>query len=305
VSNNRIARLVVLTAGLSFAAACTVNLTPFGGTDDPGNGAPVVLPDGIDPNAPWIERRTVAIDFGGVTTMRIDVPTGRVVLTIEAGAAPTLKLTKTVIKPNQNREQLESLLTKSALTVDRSFVDPARLEIGVDLDRGVEKADVAFDVMLTLPTSVPTQIILENGPVEVKGLVANLEIRTDNGAINLNSIIGNVVAETSKRPIEIVNVAGNIRAETSDADVVLRIAPPNGGSVYVETSNAGIDLALSPATNAALNLDAMGGTVAADLTAFRVSNLTTAADVLRCVLNDGGGQIEARTTNGDIQLVGL
>lgn len=303
--NNQTARLIVIASGLLLPAACTVNLNPFGGGDPNGGAQPVVLPDGIDPNAPWIERRTFAVDFGGVTTMRIDVPTGRVVLLIEDGAAPTLKLTKTVIKPNQNREQLESLLNRSPLTVERSFVDAARLEIGVDLDRGVEKTDVAFDVMLTLPTSVPTQIILINGPVEVTGLVANLEIRTDNGAINLKNIVGNVVAETSKRAIEIVNVAGNIRAETSDADVVLRVAPPNGGSVFVETVNGGIDMALAPTTNAALNLDAMGGRVSANLTAFRVSNLTTAADVLRCVLNDGGGQIEARTTNGDIQLVGL
>lgn len=300
----KFARLSIFAAACFMPAACTVNLNPFG-SGDPGPAQPAEVPEGIDPNSFWIERRTNALDFTGVTTMRIDIPTGRVILTIEDGAAPTLKLTKTVLKPNQNKDQCADILTRSILTVERSFVDAARLEIGADLDRGIEKTDVAFDVQITLPTSVPTQIIMENGPVEAKGLAANLEIRTDNGAINLTNVIGNVVAETSKRPIEIVNVAGNIRAETSDADVVLRIAPPNGGSVFVETTNGGIDLALAPATNAALNLDAEGGTVAADLTAFRVSNLTTASDVLRCVLNDGGGQIEARTTGGDIQLVGL
>jgi len=297
--------LSIFSATLFAHAACTVNLNPFGGNQDPGPTQGAEVPDGIDPNAFWIERLTNALDFSGVTTMRLDIPTGRVILTIEDGATPTLKLTKTVLKPNQNKDQCADILNRSILTVERSFVDAARLEIGADLDRGIEKTDVAFDVQITLPASVPTQIIMENGPVEVKGLAANLEIRTDNGAITLNSVIGNVVAETSKRPIEIVNVAGNIRAETSDADVVLRIAPPNGGTVFVETTNGGIDIALAPATNAALNLDAEGGAVSADLTAFRVSNLTTASDVLRCILNDGGGQIEARTTGGDIQLVGL
>lgn len=303
--NNRFARLSIFTVALFAPAACTVNLNPFGGTGDPGPAQGAELPDGIDPNSFWVERRTTALDFSGVTTMRIDIPTGRVILTIDAGAAPTLKLTKTVLKPNQSKDQCADILNRSILSTERSFVDAARLEIGVDLGLGIEKTDVAFDVQLTLPLSVPTQIIMANGPVEAKGLTANLEIRTDNGAITLNSIIGNVVAETSKRPIEIVNVSGNIRAETSDADVVLRIAPPNGGSVFVETTNGGIDLALAPSTNASINLDAEGGTVAADLTAFRVSNLTTASDVLRCMLNDGGGQIEARTTGGNIQMVGL
>lgn len=303
--SNRFARLSFFAAACFMPAACTVNLNPFGGGQDPGPTQGAEVPDGIDPNAFWIERRTNALDFSGVTTMRVDIPTGRVILTIENGATPTLKLTKTVLKPNQSKEQCADILNRATLAAERSFVDAARLEISGRVDRGIAKTDVAFDVHLTLPSSVPTQIILENGPVEAKGLSANLEIRTDNGAITLNNVIGNVVAETSKRPIEIVNVAGNIRAETSDSDVILRIAPPNGGSVFVETTNGGIDLALAPATNAALNLDAQGGTVAADLTAFRVSNLTTAADVLRCVLNDGGGQIEARTTGGDIQLVGL
>lgn len=300
----RFARLSFLVAILMAPVACTINLGALGG-QDPGPAQGAEVPDGIDPNAFWVERRTNALDFSGVTTMRIDIPTGRVILTIENGASPMLKLTKTVLKPNQNKDQCADILNRSKLTTGRSFVDAARLEITAGVDRGISKTDVAFDVQLTLPTSVPTQIIMENGPVEAKGLVANLEIRTNNGAITLNNLIGNIVAETSKRPIEIVNVAGNIRAETSDADVVLRIAPPTGGTVFVTTVNGGIDLALAPTTNAALNLDAKGGTVAADLTAFRVSNLTTAADVLRCILNDGGGQIEARTTGGDIQLVGL
>jgi len=297
-----IATLVLMAA---VGSGCTFNIAGLPGGSSNGGVSPVTAPDGIDPSNPAIERQTVAIDFAGVTTLRIDVTTGRVALRIEDGATPQLKLTKTVLLKNQSNDQLSKILKGATLTVARSFVDSSRLEISSDLARGINSTDVAFDVQIVLPVSVPTQVIMDNGPAEVKGLKANVEIRTDNGAITLNDIVGNVVAETSKRAIEITNVAGNLRAETSDADIVLKIAPPDGGQVFVETTNGGIDLALSPTTKAAINLDATDGTVTADLTAFGVSNLTTAPDLLRCTLNGGGGQIEARTSGGDIQLVGL
>jgi DUF4097 and DUF4098 domain-containing protein YvlB len=120
----------------------------------------------------------------------------------------------------------------------------------------------------------------------------------------VDHVDGNVVAHTSNRLIRVIDVAGDVQAETSDADIALRLAPPEDGLVSAKTGDGDISLNIARTTAASLNLMADEGAVSANLSGFEVSNITTASGLLRGVLNGGGGRIEARTTDGEITFSG-
>lgn len=283
--------------------ACNISFSPIGGSGGPGE-LPTV--DGIDPDNPNIERSSKTIDFDAVQTLRVDIPTGRVTIQMDADlSSATMRVTKTILSGGHSRDDLRELLTNSVVTAGPSFIDLGRLEIEARPARGLGSTEIAFDVLITLPTSVPTEIVLGNGPVQVVGLQANVEIRTNNGAITVTGVSGHVIARTGDRPIEITDTSGNIEAETSNADIILRVAPAANGFVMAVTHDGNIDLAVAIGTGAELRLDAQDGTVAANLNGFNISNLSVATDFLHGILNDGAGRIEARTETGEISFVGL
>ncbi|MCZ6698461.1 MAG: DUF4097 family beta strand repeat-containing protein, partial [Planctomycetota bacterium] len=291
--------------GLCCAMSCNISIFPEG---MPEGGLPgeAPAPDGIDPNHPNIERFSRNLDFDQVVTLRIEIPTGRVIVQQDATAGTgSLRVTKTVLSTGHSPAQLEAILADSHVTSDRSFIDGGRLEIEADPARGVADMDIAFDVLVVLPRAIPTEIVLGNGPVDVLGLGANVEIQTANGAVTVKQVTGHVVVETSARPIEIVDVAGSVDARTQDSDIAIRVDLPADGFVKAETTNGNIDLAMPVSVGAVIRLDARDGSVSADLGGFTVTNLSVNGQLLTGTLNDGSGQVEARTTGGEIAFVGI
>ncbi len=303
MTTKRLVALVMATTAV-FAAACNVSFFPAatGGGADGQSPAP----DGIDPDHPNVERRTLQVDFEDVQTLRVNIPTGRVTIRRQDDLAnATVRVTKTILAQGRSAADLAQLLSASEVTIERSFIDVGRLEIEASAARALSDTDIVFDLLIAVPRAVPMEIVLDNGPVEVSDLDSDVEIRTNNGGIIIRQVTGHIVARTSERPIEIVDAAGSIEAKTSNADITIRAAPPADGFVMVETSEGNIDLAVAVDTGAAIRLDAREGSIAADLGGFDVTNLSVGADLLAGVLNGGGGVIEARTTAGEITFIGL
>lgn len=302
---NRVARILLTAAFVLSGAACE---TTFQATLLDGNAsAPSPAADGIDPMNPNVERSTETVDFDGVDTVRIEIPMGRVTVSQSNGSGGALlKVTEFIAVKGLNHEVLSALLTGSAVTAERSFVDDARLDIEATLADGLADQDVVFDVRLVIPNGANVEVFLGNGPVDIIDVTGNVEIRTANGAVLVDHVDGNVVALTSNRPIRVLDVTGNVRAETSDGDITLRLAPPADGMVSATTSEGDIALTIARTTAANLSLEATDGTVSANLGGFDVENVTTGSGMLRGVLNGGGlGRIEARTFHGRISFTGM
>jgi len=217
----------------------------------------------------------------------------------------TIRVTKTVLSPWHSKTELTNLLTQSIVSAAGSFLDAGRLEVEAVPARGLSDADIEFDVLVIVPRGVPTEIVLGSGPVEVTGLVADIDIQTHGGQVTINQVTGHVVARTSDQPIEVVDATGSAEVQTSHADITLRVSPPADGLVSATTTDGKIDLSVAVPTGADIRLDSAGGSIAADLNGFQISNLTVGTDLLSATLNDGGGRIDARTTNKEIVFAGL
>lgn len=263
------------------------------------------LPDGIDPSNPKIERTTLTVDFAGIRTVRIEIPRGRVFLAQTPGVTPSLRVAEIIIPDGRSREDLKRLLESSELRAKRSFVDATRLDLDAVIAPELTASDVSFDIRFIVPAGVNVEMFSDNAPVEVKDLTGNVEIETQDGEITLENINGSVVARTTNQAITAVNVSGNLQAETTSAAISLELTPSPGALISASTTDAAITLMLSRTTAAALDLTATNGVVSADLTGFAVSDVTFGAGFLKGVLNAGGGQVTAKTTNASIDFIGM
>jgi hypothetical protein len=290
--------VVVLTV---MALGCDTSLQV--GLDNPAGSS---APDGIDPQSPNVERSTKLLDFEGVHTIRVEIPTGRVSLTqTESDGEASLKVTEVIMLKGLSNAALEEKLTGSVVTAERSFVDQARLDIEATLAEGLADADIAFDIRLAIPSGANAEILLGNGPVEVTSLTGNVEIHTAGGAITVAKVDGNLVAFTTGEDITVTDVTGNQQVETSEADITVRAAPSPTGVLSAKTTNGRIGLTIARSTATALSLSAPGGSVTTSLAGFSVSDLSTGNGLLTGVLNGGGGRIEAVAAKGEIEFVGM
>ncbi len=291
--------MAIAIVGLS---ACNVFFQPI----SPEEPADQNAPDGIDPQKPNTERSTASVDFSGVRTIRIEIPVGRVsVSQSTSDGAASLKITEVIIKEGLSHDELETLLTESAITAERSFVDDARLDIEATVAEGLADSEIVFDVRLVVPAGANIEVLLANGPVEVSDLTGNVEIRTANGEVKIEQIDGNVVAYTTNRDVDVADVTGNVQVETSKGDITLRLVPGEDGVVKATTSGGLIRITVGQATMASMSLSAPDGIVTANLAGFEVSNLSTGSGFLSGTLNGGGGAIEATAESGEIEFVGM
>lgn len=302
---NRVVKILSVAVFVLSGVACetTFQATLLEGA--PSTSLPAA--DGIDPMNPNVERSTELVDFDGVDTVRVEIPTGRVTVSQSNGSGGALlKVTEFIVVKELNHEVLSAFLAASTVTAERSFVDDARLDIEATLAEGLADQDIVFDVRLVIPNGANVEVFLGNGPVDVIDITGNVEIRTASGAVLVDHVDGNVVALTSERPIRAIDVTGNVRAETSEGDITLRLAPPEDGMVSATTTEGDIALIIARTTSANLRLDATDGTVSANLGGFHVDDVATGNGMLRGILNGGGlGRIEARTLHGRISFAGM
>jgi len=297
--------LALVSILFSLAAGC--GFVPLPGPTGSENPAPLPQVSGIDPREPNIERSTRTLDFSGVRTIRVELHTARLVIEQIDSAADeaTIQVTEIITSGWLGKNDLENHLLATEVRAERSFVDPARLNVTSIISQGLQPKDVALDVKLTVPRGAGTEIYLTSGPVEIIRLAANVEIATADGAILVTEAAGNIVAKTTNHPVEIRDAKGNVDAVTSNADVSIRAMPSIGSQVLARTVGGNARILVQQGFGAALKLITDDGAVSANLNGFTVSNIATAAGFLTADLNGGGGRVEAIIENGDIEFAGI
>ncbi len=292
---------LLLCLTISWSAACDERI----GFSESG-GLQLPAPDGINTDRSNVEQSTKLVDFAGIETVRLELPTARVRVSQTASDETAfIEVTEIILNGGLFNVELERLLEESGITAQRSFVDDSRLDIEATLAEGLADTDIVFDVHLVVPAGASVEILVANGPVEVAALTGNVEIHTLLGEVDIDGVEGNVVVETTEEPVTVLDVTGDVWARTTVSDVTLRLAPPPDGQVYAETTTGDIELTLSKTTAASVRLNSDEGEVSANLSGFQITNISTGSGFLEGVLNGGGGQIEARTTTGEIIFAGM
>lgn len=137
------------------------------------------------------------------------------------------------------------------------------------------------------------------GNVTIGDTYGNTKISTSGGDIKVQWFDGNISAHTSGGNIALSGQNGKVYSETSGGDVKLFYQGKNKG-INLHTSGGDIGIYLPSDFGANAHLSTSGGSISCELNTSNVVKITSSK--FDANLNNGGEELIAKTSGGDIRL---
>jgi len=143
-----------------------------------------------------------------------------------------------------------------------------------------------------------------NGRIVARDVDGNIRVRTSNGGIELERVgKESIEAVTSNGRIRIADARGEAALRTSNGSIEMRLTSvPSNPRIRAVTSNGHVDVELPGDVSARLDMHTSNGRVTANLQGLRVGEIESSRSRLSATLNEGGGLVEIRSSNGSISL---
>lgn len=197
---------------------------------------------------------------------------------------------------------------------DRDELAKVRIDVAID-DKMVirseyleEKARVSVDYWISVPSYVVVdKITTANGDIELNSTQGDTRLVTANGDVDVKDVKGIIHVQTANGDIEVRTTTAMTKATTANGDIRADIqALPDEGTM-IKTSNGSIDLLVSKKLNADLHCATSMGEVEVkgiDVHVQSTKKTITSAQI-KGRIGDGGPEIGAHTSNGDISIRGI
>lgn len=219
----------------------------------------------------------------------------------------------------EDLDSIEIRIEETSAGLEIAAIRPERRRMGWGRWGG---SGASFNVRVPEGIHVAT-VRTSNGAVDVRGAVGDIAIRTSNGGIQLSDHSGDADLHTSNGRIEARRIRGALTAHTSNggiqaevagvsADYPVELESSNGsirlstpefdaGRLRAHTSNSSITLELPASVDARVEARTSNGRVESD---FEVSGPDARREKNRLegVTGEGGGLIDAKSSNGSIRL---
>lgn len=166
------------------------------------------------------------------------------------------------------------------------------------LDGKIDLSSSGGDIVLR-NTNGRAVVNTSGGEVSLSNSTGDLDLKTSGGDIKSLDFNGNLNANTSGGSITLKGGNGKIDAGTSGGDVSLDYVGQNMG-VYLETSGGNITLKLPNDFKANARMSTSGGTIHCDFPGSNVTNISSSK--YEADLNNGGNELIAKTSGGDISV---
>jgi hypothetical protein len=284
-------------------------------------------------NQAHLDFRQAAV-VEGLSTVVIETRNGSIEARCEANASQ-VEITGTKYGQGATMAEAQAAAERIVIQVERPADRPGVLRIAAEFPPGTQ-GGASFRVVL--PTAIGLDLHTSNAFVSAIGAAREANLGTSNGSINADGVAGKVVARTTNASITIRNVMEDVEASSSNGSIHLqsvgrgrvvatttnasieahatrgdvRLTSSNGHiewapsslpdkpDVYISTANASLRIKVPTTAHATLGLSTTNASVHAELSGARIDGLRNDRDSLSATLNGGGGQIEARTSNGRI-----
>ena len=176
------------------------------------------------------------------------------------------------------------------------------IEISTDQPRNTNGRTYEVNYTVIMPDWMEIKAETTNGAVTVEDMEDLVIAETTNGAIILRDVTGDADLETTNGGITLSDCVGSVDARTTngaiDGDVVL----PENGDCRFSTTNGSVGLDIPATTAASFSARLSNGNIS--VSGLNLANLETSKHSVTGTLNGGGGVIDLRTTNGNIDVRG-
>ena len=267
-----------------------------------------------------VESRTLGLE--GVRSLVVRTASGHVIVHCDPNVAD-LRVQVKRFGQSSSEEDARRLLEKVevSLELDPQRNDVLRIEAIVPRSlRGRNSAGAGF--VLSLPPGMDFKIETENGPVEVDGAKGDVSIQSQNGGIAVRRSEGDFEMQSANGDIRFDGVRGaTIQASTANGNIYgtdfegdSRFSTDNGAirlrlargavrpRIHAESSNGSIRIETPASLSAQVSFSTDNGGIRADLDEFNASDVVKNRHRFRAALNGAEGIVEARTSNGGIEL---
>jgi beta-lactamase regulating signal transducer with metallopeptidase domain len=161
----------------------------------------------------------------------------------------------------------------------------------------------SLNLEITMPERSPLVARAVNGSITSETLAAAIDARTTNGSVNVASRSGDVVARTTNGAVDLT-ASGRITAQTTNGSIRARLADTGWqGPSRLATTNGSIEVVLPSQPNVDVDARSRNGRITSDLPIDVVRTRSSGATASGRIGN-GGRNLELRTTNGRIRLLG-
>ncbi|MBX2992386.1 MAG: DUF4097 family beta strand repeat protein [Bacteroidetes bacterium] len=140
------------------------------------------------------------------------------------------------------------------------------------------------------------------GNIRAEKVDGTLRMETSGGDIRISEVKGDVNVHTSGGNVTLNTIDGKVRAETSGGNITVRVKESNQG-VFAETSGGNIDIMMPKNISATIDASTSGGDVTCDFPITMSGKMSDSR--IRGTVNGGGNPIHARTSGGDIRILGM
>jgi len=175
------------------------------------------------------------------------------------------------------------------------------LKITTDVSELHPKGSWSVNYEVHLPMHMSLSVHTSNGNIGVSDLRKPVQVETNNGNIKAHRIGSPVAARTSNGNIKLYEIKGAIEATTSNGNVHGELCTLDRGKrTMLRSSNGNIHLAVPEDTSAKVAAVTKNGNVRCDLP---ITISLQRRNHLEGTIGSGEGEIELRTTNGNVRIV--
>jgi hypothetical protein len=278
-----------------------------------------------------------SLDLAGVDQVEVETRNGAVEVTCRDAAGSSLLESRRHAR-GMTEEEARTYAESIRVVAERDPARPAVLRIAAEIPDGMDGRSPGCHFRLEMPRGADVLVHTRNGDVTLEGVRGHVDANTSNGKIQVDDVVGSVRGKTSNGAVQLESVRGDVEVETSNGEVKISrieagsisVASSNGGieaesvsgaasletsngsiayraarlprlaDVNVATSNGSVTLEVPSDVQARVSLKTSNGRIHRDFGTASVSGLDADKNDLEADLNGGGGQIRARSSNGDI-----
>ena len=177
------------------------------------------------------------------------------------------------------------------------------LRIVTDVSELHPKGNWSVNYEVQLPMHMSLFARTSNGNIDVADLQEQAQVETSNGNVAAHRIGGTITARTTNGNVKLHDVEGAIEAKTSNGNVYGELRTfDKGKRTVLHSSNGNVQLAMPEDASAKMVADTKNGNVHCDLP---ISVSLQRRNHLEGTLGSGEGEIELRTTNGNVRITGF
>ncbi|MCB9781723.1 MAG: DUF4097 family beta strand repeat protein [Candidatus Omnitrophica bacterium] len=178
----------------------------------------------------------------------------------------------------------------------------------------------SIDYEILIPKHLALEVESSNGSVEIENLESEVQAKSSNGKLEIRDVAGPVTVSTTNGKFQGERIGGPLKAESTNGkieaqqvgggselkssngkiEIELLNAPLDSEKVICETSNGGVEIRLPRGSGFHVDLKSNNGTVRTD---FELAQSEVQeSNRLEGHVGSGGGLVQARTSNGSIEV---